>query len=196
MPARGVVGGRGVGQSVAVVAEEAGPDGLEAGAVGDAPGFGEGGDELEAPAVLGGVGPVGPLVAHRPGGMVVGDLQHEGGRLGTGRVLQPEEQLDGRTGVHDRVGDQFAGHGQCVVGQPLAELTCGGQAEPRPFGERGPDESAGRGRGLRDAGQARAGGRARIAALTCDDNAGTLDDVPLRGNGPHGAAPDGFAKRR
>ena len=56
----------------------AGPTRSWAGAVGDAPGLGERGDELEpAPVLRCGVGRFGTAVAGRAGGMVVGDLDEE-----------------------------------------------------------------------------------------------------------------------
>lgn len=193
--------GRG-GRGAPVVDGEAGPDGLEAGAVGDAPGVGEGGDELEAPAVLGGVGQLprthpgrsgvrpGLVAAHRPGRVVVGDLQDEGGgRLVAAFLLQPENQVDGGPGVHHGVGDQLVGDGHGVVGQPVAEAHGGGHPEPGPLRERRPHEPAGRGGGERYAGQAGAAGRARAGRVPGTGGAGTLHGVPLQGNGRHGAAP-------
>ncbi len=186
----------GGGQVLPDVRGQPGPDGLEAGAVGDAPGLGEGGDELEPPAVLGGIGAPLRVVAHRARGVVVGDLQDQRGGLGPGRALQAEQQLHGRTGVHDGVGDQFVGDGHGVVGEPVAEPPGAGQSERSPLGEGGPDEPAARGGGQRNAGQARTGDGTGVVALTGDDASGTVDDVPLQGNGPHGAAPDGLAIRR
>ncbi|GHF73322.1 hypothetical protein GCM10010504_47350 [Streptomyces griseus] len=198
----GLAVGRG-GRGAPVVDGEAGPDRFEAGAVGDAPGVGEGGDELQAPAVLGGVRqlPRGRrarlrpglrlVAADRAGRVVVGDLQDEGGRrlVVAALLLQPEDQVDGGPGVHHGVGDQFVGDGHRVVGQPVAEAHGGGHPEPGPLGERGAHEAAGGGRGEGYAGQAGAAGKARAVRVPGTDGAGTLHGVPLQGNGRHGAAP-------
>ncbi len=189
------------GRGAPVVDGEAGPDRLAAGAVGDAPGVGEGGDELEAAPVLGGVGQLpgggpggfglrgGVVAADGAGRVVVGDLQDEGrGRL-LAALLQRDDQVDGGPGVHDGVGDQLVGDGHGVVGEPVAEPHGGGHPEPGPLRERGPHEPPGRGRGERNSGQARTTGRATARHAPGTGGAGTLHGVPLQGKGRHGTAP-------
>lgn len=199
------LGGR-FGERVPVVDGEPGPDRLEAGAVGDAPALGQGTDELESTAVLGGIGGAGggpalrrvgrvavlrTFAAHGAGRVMVGDLQHQGRGLVLGGLLQPAQQLDVGPGVHDRVGDQLADDDRRVVGQPLAEAHGRRQSEPAPFGERRLDEPAAGGGCEEVSGQGRTGDGPCVRMA--DGVAGTLNDVPLQGNGPHGAAPDLFA---
>ncbi len=102
------------------------PDGLAAGAVLDAPAFGEGGAHQQAPAALA-VG-VGVVVGGGGGyvgeggqaafGVVVGDLDPDRA------VLAQAADLGGGAGVHDGVGDEFADQDHRVVddlGQPPAQ---------------------------------------------------------------------------
>lgn len=151
----------------AAVEQQARPDRLDARAVGDPPGLGEGGDETQAPPVLRcPVGAFGTVVAYRAGGVMIGHLDDQRAGRAVGGVLQAAQQLDVGARVDDGVGDEFADHHGGVVGEPVVDDLRAGQGQFGPAHERVTEVAAGGSGGERSARQGRAG-HGVLAARWC-----------------------------
>ncbi|GAA4959626.1 hypothetical protein GCM10023238_28050 [Streptomyces heliomycini] len=163
------------------------PHRLRARTVGDPPGLGERGDEAQAAPVLRGLvrRRLRLVAARRAGGVPVGDLDDER----AGRLLQPARQTHLGAGVHDGVGDEFAGDQRGVVADPAGEVFGAGRRELRPLGERLAQHGA---CGARREG---APGQGRVHPHALPRAGGARGGLPLGRNGPHGQLPGQLVRR-
>ena len=84
---------------------------------------------------------------------MVRDLDEQPPRAGRVVAAQTAQQLDVRTGVDDRVGDQLADHHERVLDEAGGEGVGAGQVQFGPLRERGTDEAPGGSRRERTSGK-------------------------------------------
>lgn len=104
-------------------------------------------------------------------------------------ALHAAHELDVGARVHNGVGDEFADDHEGVIGEPVVHHLGAVRSEFGPFGECGANEVPGGSWSEWGARQRGAGDGVLAGAVVRGRIKGTRLGLPLRRNGPHGAAP-------